>query len=212
MASDLRTITVIQAGKASEIVDLRIKVLNLQTTTGRENDILCDPGGRSVCLGRWHQDDDHGETRIYWGQLEVVKNNTEDIIKGLTVQIENKQRLPADGDWSEFKWTNGGQPTTCVAYYHHGDENHSFRFYVGTVKLIADATGEEIPITVTPGREQIVSYDSSMHFFNAYQYHCLWTKFWRGYGNGDENTRTDYGESSFTVPQCNLTKYGASLP
>lgn len=210
MATAGRTLTIIQSA-TDTMRDLRIQVLTQQTLVGAENNINFSNRWQEgyIAVGRWHEGDDHGETRIYYGKAEVTIDGSSDIVKGLTVEFSNDRDVIGTGDWSKSQWEANG-PQCISGYMHHGDENHSFQLHVVDVALKVDRTGEYLPISVVKRGDVYQRRDSTQHFFSAYQYHCLWTKFWRDW-DGDENDGTTYGESEFLIRNVNLTELGAEI-
>ena len=194
----------------------------------KENNINANASvhGGYALAGRYHDGDmEDGSTRIYEAPVEIIDQATGKKINGLKAYIGTSGGefrticWGGDGDWGEtqFDGSSTNEVITSYRHYkgncgssHNPDENHGFSLVVGKLILKSESTGEEIPITSYGCTTTVIDDDSIPHTW--YSQAGFWTKWWKGYDKGDENSQTDYGQCRFkSTSQINLVDYGASL-
>lgn len=178
-----------------------------------------------VLVGRQHEGDtEEGWTTIYEAKLEIIDQATGKKINGLEFELNSprvvcKQGHGECGDWGEtqFDGTKLNEVITSYRHYtgnngsdHAADENHGFTLVVYDVKVKSTSTGQYITLTPFDQSTWSIGRDSDNHIWTSQP--RMWTKWWKGYGKGDENSRTDYGGFRLkSTSQINLADYGASL-
>lgn len=220
-------IKLIQNGKkpVMSTVIIQTEMLRRVCADGTENNINANAsiGSGYVLVGRKHNDDDHGPTTIYEAKLEIIDQATGKKINGLKAEISAptvfcKPGHGECGDWGETQFDGSSTNRVITSYRHYkgntgdhnADENHGFTLLVAEIKLKSESTGQYITVTPFDKSTWSIGRDSDNHMW--FSQPRMWTKWWKGYGKGDENSRTDYGGFRLkSTSQINLADYGASL-
>lgn len=191
----------------------------------REINANAEIGNDYVLVGRQHEGDmEEGWTTIYEAKLEIIDQATGKKINGLKAEISAptvfcKPGHGECGDWGETQFDGSSTNRVITSYRHYtgnngsdhaADENHGFTLLVAEIKLKSTSTGQYITLTPFDQSTWSIGRDSDNHIWTSQP--RMWTKWWKGYGKGDENSRTDYGGFRLkSTSQINLADYGASL-
>lgn len=186
---------ILQEPLDSPFVDVVFKVRNRRWTNEvDESDMNWNATGNNVAVGRHHENDENGPTRIQYGELKAYNKNTGEEIVGLPFQLVNYKTV-------ESKMSNVyfNEPLAVITgYYHDGDENDPVRFTLKQIKL-----GD---YTLTRFNTHVTRIEDEYH--NSYL-SCTEDNVWTGFRHsGDERKGTVYYSNGIMIYQVDLREFG----